>query len=186
VAVPTVLRQVDHRLPVMRYAVRLALTLMLAVIIARTLHQTNSYWLPMTALLVMKPDFYRTYTNTMARVLGTFLGVTLASALTWALHPDALELFGFVLVFGWGAFAWTKVNYGFFSCVLTGYIVFLIATAGLPEVTVTANRMLDTALGSLIALGSRALAPKWDRVATPDPQAPVTAPPLSATGGHGE
>jgi uncharacterized membrane protein YccC len=118
--------------------------------------------------------------------LGTFLGVVIASILTWALRPDAFALFGFVLAFGWASFAWTRVNYGVFSCVLTGYIVFLIATAGLPEMTVTANRLLDTALGSMIALGSRALAPKWDSVGATTPAGKAAPPVLSPSGGHGE
>jgi hypothetical protein len=162
---PTMLRQVDHRLPVMRYAIRLSLTLILAVVVARSLHQLNSYWLPMTALLVMKPDFYRTYTNCLARVLGTFAGVLLASLITFAFHPQPLLLVALVLVFAWSCFAGQKVNYAIFTCSLTAWIVFLIAIAGLPEITVTVNRLLDTALGSLIALGSRAVGPRWEIVA---------------------
>jgi hypothetical protein len=164
---PTLLRHVDHRLPQMRYAARLGLTLMLAVTLSHLLHQLNRYWLPMTALIVMKPDFYRTYTNAVARVLGTFAGIILASLLTHLLHPGEIPLDALVLVFAWTCFAVQKVNYGIFSCALTAFIVFLIATAGLPEVTVTANRLLDTALGSLLALGSRALGPKWDSLPPP-------------------
>lgn len=161
---PTVIRQVNHRLPVMRYALRLSLTLIAAVVISHRLHQLNGYWLPMTTLLVMKPDFYRTYTSCLARVFGTFAGVILASLLTFTLHPTPIMLAGLVLVFAWACFAWQKVNYGIFTCVLTSWIVFLIAIAGLPEITVTVNRLLDTALGSVLALGSRAIGPRWDAV----------------------
>ncbi len=159
---PKVLRQVDHRLPVMRYALRLSLTLIAAVVVSHGLHQINGYWLPMTALLVMKPDFYRTYTSSLARVFGTLAGVVLASLLTIVLHPSSLLLIGLVLVFAWGCFAWQKVNYAIFTCVLTSWIIFLIAIAGLPEITVTVNRLLDTALGSVLALVSRAIGPRWD------------------------
>jgi hypothetical protein len=159
---PTLLRHVDHRLPHLRYAVRLALTLMVAVSLSHLLHQLNRYWIPLTTLLVMKPDFYRTYTSAVGRVLGTFLGILLASLLTWGLHPNPLVVWALVLVFAWSLFAWQKVNYAIFSCAITAFIVFLIATAGLPEVMVTANRLIDTALGSILALGSRALGPRWD------------------------
>jgi len=163
---PELLRHVDHRLPQLRYAARLCLTLMLAVSLSHLLHQLNRYWLPLTTLIVMKPDFYRTYTSAVARVLGTFAGIILASSLTWLLHPAALVLDGLVLAFGWASFAWQRVNYALFSSALTAYIVFLIATSGLPEMTVTANRLMDTALGSLIALGSRALGHRWDTLPT--------------------
>lgn len=159
---PILRQQVNHRLPVMRYAVRLSLTLTLAVVVSHGLHQLNAYWLPMTTLLVLKPDFYRTYTSSVSRVLGTFVGVIVASLLTFLLHPNSLALVVLVLVFAWICFAGQKVNYAMFSCALTAWIVFLVAVAGLPEITVTANRLLDTAFGSLIALGSRIIGPRWD------------------------
>ena len=137
---------------------------MLAVVVSRSLHQINSYWLPMTALIVTKPDFYRTYTSSLGRVFGTFAGIGVASLLTHAFHPGLPVLVGLVLAFAWATFAWQKVNYALFSCALTAFIVFLVAIAGLPETAVTANRLLDTALGTLIALGSRAIGPRWDSV----------------------
>ena len=110
--------------------------------ISRSLHQINSYWLPMTALIVTKPDFYRTYTSSLGRVFGTFAGIGVASLLTHTLHPDNAVLVILVLAFAWATFAWQKVNYAVFSCALTAFIVFLVALAGLPETTVTANRLL--------------------------------------------
>jgi hypothetical protein len=178
---PTLLRHVHHRLPHLRYAVRLALTLMVAVSLSHLLHQLNRYWIPLTTLLVMKPDFYRTYTSAVGRVLGTFLGVLLASLLTLGLHPNPLLVWALVLVFAWNLFAWQKVNYAIFSCAITAFIVFLIATAGLPEITATANRLLDTALGSVLALGSRALGPRWDSALEPKKQS-GPAPTEVATG----
>lgn len=162
---PVVLKHVTFDRPEFRYAARLSLTLMLAVVISRALHQVNSYWLPMTALIVTKSDFYRTYTSSLGRVFGTFAGIGVASLLTHALHPNNPVLVGLVLAFAWATFAWQKVNYAVFSCALTAFIVFLVALAGLPETMVTANRLLDTALGTLIALSSRAIGPRWDSVA---------------------
>ena len=178
---PTILSQVNHRLPVMRYAIRLSLTLTIAVVASRGLHQLNSYWLPMTTILVLKPDFYRTYSSSLSRVLGTFAGVILASLLTFVLNPNPLILGVLVIVFAWTCFAGQKVNYTLFTCTLTAWIVFLIAIAGLPEITVTANRLLDTALGSLIALASRAIGPRWESVSDPAvmPSSSVIADPKS-------
>jgi hypothetical protein len=161
--------------PGLRYAARVSFTLMLAVLVSRLLHQVNSYWLPMTALIVTKPDFYRTYTSSLGRVFGTFAGIGVASLLVHALHPGISVLVVLTLVFAWATFAWQKVNYAIFSCALTAFIVFLIAIAGLPEVTVTANRLLDTALGTLIALASRAIGPRWASVMVASPSAAVAA-----------
>jgi hypothetical protein len=168
-----VLQHLHFDRPGLRYAARLSFTLMLAVLVSRLLHQVNSYWLPMTALIVTKPDFYRTYTSSLGRVFGTFAGIGVASFLADALHPGIPVLVVLTLVFAWATFAWQKVNYAIFSCALTAFIVFLIAIAGLPEATVTANRLLDTALGTLIAMGSRAIGPRWASVMFSSPSAAV-------------
>jgi uncharacterized membrane protein YccC len=167
VVAPALLQEIRHRRSALRYAVRLSLTLMLAVTLARFLHQTNSYWLPMTTLIVMKPDFYRTYTSSVVRVLGTFAAVLFASSVTLLFHPTPLALGFLILLAAWCALASQKLNYGLFTCALTSWIIFLIATAGFPEATLTLNRLVDTALGSALALGSRAIGPRWENAADP-------------------
>jgi hypothetical protein len=159
---PKLWRHVDARRPELRYALRLGATLVFAVVTSRALHQLNSYWLPMTTLIVMKPDFYRTYTGALGRVFGTFAGIGLASLLVHVLHPPISTIVVLVLVFAWASYALLKVNYAAFSCALTAFIVFLVAVSGLPETAVIAHRLLDTALGCLLALLSRLIGKNWD------------------------
>ncbi len=61
----------------------------------------------------------------------------------------------FVGVFSFGCFAFLKVNAMLFTAMLTAYVVFLIAITGLPETMITWHRLLLTALGCILALGSR-------------------------------
>ncbi len=175
---PTLLRHIDLGRPELRYAARLGVTLLVAVVTARGLHQINSYWLPMTTLIILKPDFYRTYTSALGRAFGTFAGIGLASLLVVALHPSTAMLIALVVIFAWASYAWLKVNYALFSCALTAFIVFLVAVSGFPEAMVIANRLLDTALGCLLALLSRVIDPKWDEVVKPAP--PVAVPRASS------
>ncbi len=144
-----------------QYALRVAATLALAVLTYRLLHLQNGYWLPLTTLLVLKPDFYRTYVGGLTRVLGTLAGVTVATLLTLLLRPQPLVLIALVLLFSWLAYAFQKVNYALFTGWITSFIVFLVAIAGLPEAVVTVHRLLDTALGSGIALISRVIGHTW-------------------------
>ena len=143
--------------PAWRYALRVALTLIVAVEIAGLLHIQNAYWLPMTTLIILKPDFYKTYAGAIQRVAGTFLGVVVASLIAHLFHPSLGSLFALVAVFSFGCFALLKVNPIPFSAMLTAYVVFLIATTGLPETTITGHRLMLTALGCALALGSRVL-----------------------------
>ena len=65
------LRLAESALP---YALRLAFTVGLATEIYRRLHYQSGYWIPMTALLVLKPDLIDTVSRAIARTLGTMCG----------------------------------------------------------------------------------------------------------------
>ena len=70
-----------------RHAVRLAVTLAIATAWYRLAAFPRGYWLPMTALVVLKPEFQGTFAAGLARVAGTLLGAAGATLLTVALGP---------------------------------------------------------------------------------------------------
>jgi len=137
-----------------RFGLRVAITLALAVEMDHLLKLKNGYWLPMTALIVLKPDFVRTYTGGIQRVVGTLAGVVFASLMTAILHPGIVILIALAVVAGWFTFSFQKVNPVMFSAALTFYAVLLIAIAGSPESTVTWHRFINTFLGCALALVS--------------------------------
>jgi uncharacterized membrane protein YccC len=137
------------------YAARVSLTMIVAVEGAGALHIQNGYWLPMTTVIILKPDFYRTYSGAIQRVTGTLLGVTIASLIAHLFHPTLMWLIMLVAIFAFNCFAFLKINPITFSTALTAYVVFLIAMTGLPETTITGHRVILTTLGSALALSSR-------------------------------
>ena len=54
-----------------RHAVRLAIALAVAVMIYRVSPFPRGYWLPLTTLVILKPEFSTTFSRGFARVLGT-------------------------------------------------------------------------------------------------------------------
>jgi hypothetical protein len=137
------------------YALRLAVTLVIAVELDHLLQLKNGYWLPMTTVVVLKPDSYRTYTDGVKRVIGTLTGVIAATVIAHVLQPQNFVLVTLVAVFSYFAFAFLKANTVVFSAALTSFVVFLIALTGLPESTVTWHRLINTALGCALALLAR-------------------------------
>ena len=129
----------------------------MAVELDHLLKLKDGYWLPMTTLIVLKPDFLRTYTGGIQRVAGTLAGVVFASLLTAMLRPGSIVLIALITVLGWVTFSYQKVNAVIFSAALTSYVVFLIAITGLPESTVVWHRLINTALGCMLALASHFL-----------------------------
>jgi hypothetical protein len=151
------------------YALRVAVTLVIAVELDHLLHLKNGYWLPMTTVVVLKPDFYRTYTGGVQRVIGTLTGVGVATVIAHVLQPQTFVLVGLVGVSGYFAYAFFKANPVVFSTALTSFVVFLIALTGLPEAMVTWHRLINTSLGCALALLARFVSLKLLRPLMPHP-----------------
>lgn len=135
-----------------RFAIRQGLTLAVAAGLAHYLRLGNGYWVPMTVLLVIKPDFQQTIHRGLARIAGTVVGAILASLLVAEMRPQLALLAALIVLFAWMAYALIQVNYAAFSVCLTAYIVFLLAFAGLPARATVWHRTVDTTLGGCLAL----------------------------------
>ena len=76
--------------PISRHAVRLAGAAASGTAIARFADVPAGYWIPLTVLLVMRPETAHTYTRCVGRVAGICAGVVVSSALTLLWQPSGL------------------------------------------------------------------------------------------------
>jgi hypothetical protein len=134
------------------YSLLLAVTLGVTTEIYRQLQFPSGYWIPMTALLVLKPGVTDTVNRAVARLLGTLAGAILVSFCIAHLNPSPVVLASFTLLFAWLSYGTLNVNYALFSVFITGYIVFLLSLADVPGPVIAQRRALCTALGGSIAL----------------------------------
>jgi hypothetical protein len=134
------------------YVARLALTLLIATGIYRYLHVRNGYWIPMTALLVLKPQWGSTLSRGIARMLGTVAGAAIALALARFLPFPAWLLPGLVVASALGCYALQAVNYAVFSLLITLYIVFLFRFGGFSQTAAAHIRLMNTVIGGSLAL----------------------------------
>jgi uncharacterized membrane protein YccC len=144
---------------VFRYALRLTLTAIVAVLISRRLGFLNAYWVPMTAIIVLKPDSRMTNVRAVSRTAGTVLGGALSTMVAVAMRPAHLPLTIVIVAFIYIAYALQDVNYGAYAVFLTGYIVFLLSLARMPQTLTVYHRVVATAMGG--ALGMLAYAVHW-------------------------
>jgi uncharacterized membrane protein YccC len=142
----------NWRSPQFRYAVRLAITLAIAVLLAHQFALSNGYWVPMTALLILRSDLSETLTRGLARMAGTIIGAGLATLLVSTLRPGPATLIVLIVLFAWLCYSTVIVSYGTFSVSVTAYIAFLLALGGLPENDVALHRVANTCLGGALAL----------------------------------
>jgi uncharacterized membrane protein YccC len=137
------------------YSLRLAITLAVSTLIYRQMHFASGYWIPMTALLVLKPGLADTVSRAIARTLGTVAGAWLISIFIAHFTPSPLTLVVFTVLFTWLSYGVQNVNYALFAVCVTGYIVFLLALDKLPEVEIAHRRAVCTVIGGGLALAVR-------------------------------
>ncbi|MGV8931249.1 MAG: FUSC family protein [Luteimonas sp.] len=146
----------------MRHAIRCAVCLGIAVASERLLQVPHGAWIPMTAAIVLRPDFGGTLRFGLLRVAGTFGGLLLTSLLVHMVVgsvPLTLLLMA-VLCMAFRLLA--TVNYGIGVAMLTGMLVLLLAFEGLPAADAIHARVLCTTLGSALALAAYLLWPTWE------------------------
>jgi hypothetical protein len=146
------------------HALRIGLALAIATAVERTLAIRNGYWVPLTTLLVLRPDAQRTFPRTLARTAGTVGGAAIASVLLLSLRLDATFLAILIVAAAFGAYLFQKATYGLFSASVTLYVVFILSFIGLPEGQVSVARIVATVLGSAVALAIHGLDLVWLRV----------------------
>ncbi|MFC5740716.1 FUSC family protein [Dyella tabacisoli] len=146
-----------------RHAVRSAVCLSAALLIARLLKLEHGYWLPMTAAIVLRPDFAATFNFGLLRVVGTVLGLILTTAL---LHFMPHEPYGQLALMGVLCMAFrylATAHYGIAVAALTGTVVIFLSFVGVNPSDAVMDRVINTALGSGMALLAYILWPTWER-----------------------
>lgn len=137
------------------YSLRLALVVGIGTEVYRRLHYPSGYWIPMTALLVLKPAVTDTVSRALARAVGTIAGAVLVSFGLAHVQATPAVLAAFTALFAWLSYGLLNVNYALFSTCITGYIVFLLSLNELPGPTIAERRAICTLVGAAIALAVR-------------------------------
>jgi uncharacterized membrane protein YccC len=150
-----------------RHAVRLAVSLGIAVAVARGLGLPNGYWVPLTVALVLRPDFSTTIVRAILRFVGTLLGLVVAAVLVRLVFG---EMVAEVLLVGVLVFAIRRFiaqNYGLGVLGITTLVVILLGLGGADPRTTIVDRGLDTLVGGVIALAIYSVWPTWERTQKP-------------------
>ena len=134
------------------YIARLSITLLITTAIYRHFHVRNGYWSPMTAVLVLKPQWNNTLSRGIARLVGTVAGAGVALLLARYLPAHTDWIFVLVIFSAWACYALQAVNYAAFSFFVTLYIVFLFRFGGFSQTYAAHIRLYNTLLGGGIAL----------------------------------
>ncbi len=137
--------------PLFRHGLRLGIGGMAGILIAKTTQIPYGFWIVLTLIFVLRPDFSLTFQRLSNRLLGTFLGVAVMSiALRFINDPFALSLLG-ILAIATGM-ALLRFHYSFAVFFVTAFALILKAIAPeMPTEYALLSRLVCTLIGTFIA-----------------------------------
>lgn len=145
-----------------RHAIRTAVCLTAALWISRLLDLPHGYWLPMTAAIVLRPDFAATFNFGLLRVLGTVAGLVLTTVL---LHVTPAQPWAHVVLLALLCMTFrylASAHYGIAVAALTGTVVILLSFEGVNSGVAVMDRVINTTLGCGMALLAYVVWPTWE------------------------
>ena len=145
-----------------RHALRLAVVAAVGEIIAQAAGLPHGYWIVLTILIVLRPDYASTIYRGVQRAGGTVLGAGLGLATALLLHvgPGLLvAAVGITMTVSYAVFA---VNYLLFAVFLTDFVIMLLALLGETAEQTVVARLIGTGIGAALALAGYLLWPSWE------------------------
>jgi uncharacterized membrane protein YccC len=145
--------------PVLRHAVRLASATGIAVAVVRFAEVPHGYWIPLTVVMVLRPETAHTYTRCVGRVAGNVAGILVASAVIVVLHPAGATAMVLAVLFLGVSYAVAGFGYLALSAALAAAIVFLVDVGGSSGSAALGDRLLATVIGGGIAVLAHVVLP---------------------------
>jgi len=128
---------------------------------------TRGYWIPMTVVVVLKPNFGGTLHRAVQRITGTVAGALLAALFLWFIK-DTWWLLGLLALLSFATLTLRWANYVAFSLALTPMIMVMLNLSHPGTVTDSFLRILHTIIGGVLAIvAGYLLFPLWERSKLP-------------------
>ncbi|KOS06300.1 hypothetical protein AM493_09840 [Flavobacterium akiainvivens] len=147
---------------IFRHSLRLALTIALGLAVGSFSDVQNVYWILLTIIVIMRPGYGLTKQRSYHRIAGTVLGGIIAFAILSLVHHHVIigTLAVVCMLLG---FTFTAINYWIGATFVTMYVVFLYSLLTPNIEDVIQYRILDTAIGAILAFISNYFFwPSWE------------------------
>lgn len=148
---------------IFRHALRVAIVAVIGYSISKLLPLGHhSYWILLTILVILKPGFSLTKQRNYQRLIGTVIGGIAGALIVYYIHDTTIR-FMFLMVFMILAYSFQRLNYVVSVLFMTPYVLIMFSFIGLGNLSLVQERILDTFIGSFIALiASYFLFPSWE------------------------
>jgi len=147
---------------IFKHSLRLAFVVMIGYAIGDYFSLQNPYWILLTIVVIMRPNYGLTKSRSKQRVLGTLIGGVIAAAIVLSIQSvfvyAVLAIISLTL-----AFSMVQKNYKTSAVFITLSVVFIYALLSPDVLHVIQFRILDTFIGAALATaGNLLLWPSWE------------------------
>ena len=147
---------------IFRHSVRLTIALLVAYLLGYFLEIQNTYWILLTVIVIMRPSYGLTKERSKDRILGTLIGALIAVGIVLVTQNVIVyAVLAYIsLIF---AFSLIQQNYKSAAALVTISIIFVYSLINPNAFEVIQYRVLDTIIGSIIAVVANYLIlPSWE------------------------
>lgn len=149
--------------PIFRFAIRVALAVSTGLWIAAHLpYMSHGYWIVLTIVIILKPNFSSTKQRMSDRLIGTIIGCLLTALILRFVH-DPMGLLAVLFIASVAAPAFTYVKYRYTAIAASVQILMLLnllLPAG--HHGAVGERLVDTIIGVAIATIFSYVLPSWE------------------------
>ncbi|MBK5192533.1 MAG: FUSC family protein [Flavobacteriaceae bacterium] len=148
--------------PIFKHSLRIALVVMIGYSIGVYFSLQNSYWILLTIIVIMRPNYGLTRSRSKQRTFGTLIGAAIAVGIV--LITQNLVVYGILAIISLIlAFAMVQKNFKTSATFITLSVVFIYALLKPNVLDVIQFRVVDTIIGAgLATLGNLLLWPFWE------------------------
>ena len=152
---------------IFRHSLRLTITIVLGFIVGMIFPLQNVYWILLTIVVIMRPGYGLTKERSYQRIIGTVTGGIIAFVfllfVTNSIVIGTLSIVCMML-----GYTFTAINYRIGATFVTIYVVFIYSMLNPDIIHVIQYRILDTAVGALLAFGANYFFwPSWEFINQP-------------------
>ncbi|GAA4323090.1 FUSC family protein [Pontixanthobacter gangjinensis] len=158
----TLLANLNFKSAIFRHSLRLAIVVLIGYLIGSYFSVQNSYWILLTIVVIMRPNYGLTKQRTRKRIIGTLIGGGIAVGIVFITQNTMVYAILGILSLTL-AFSLIQRNYTNAAIFITLSIVFIYALLQPDVLKVIQFRIVDTLIGAgLAAFGNLLLWPKWE------------------------
>ncbi|CAM4215412.1 FUSC family protein [Gillisia limnaea] len=147
---------------IFKHSLRIAMVVIVGYAIGAYFSVQNAYWILLTIVVIMRPNYGLTKTRSKQRTLGTLIGAAIAVGIVFI--TQNLTLYAILAIISLVlAFATVQKNYKTSAVFVTLSVVFVYALLEPNVINVIQFRVVDTLIGAgLATLGNLILWPSWE------------------------